>query len=232
MVKTTNLIKNYGNICALNIPDLKLSKGDSLGIVGNNGAGKTTFLRLLLDLIQPSQGYILIDDKRVDKYEDWKQFTGSYLDEHFLVPFTTPEEYFGFVGSSYGLSAEVISERIQSLEDLFTEAVPGTNRYIRDLSLGNRKKTGIIAALLIHPKLLVLDEPFSNLDPTSQYRLKKHLLSLQKNEKITTIISSHDLTHIVDVSNRLVVLDEGKIVDDMTNNEQALTRLENYFARE
>lgn len=229
MIQIIDIVKNYGNVCALNIPELVIEKGELVGLVGNNGAGKTTFLRLLLDLIAPTRGHILLKNQNVDKYEEWKQITGSYLDENFLIPFLMPEEYFDFIGKSYGLSIKTIRERVESLNDLFTENILGAKRYIRDLSTGNRKKAGILAALMVRPELLILDEPFSNLDPTSQFRLKSHLRSLKKNVHSTMVISSHDLSNIVDVTDRIIIIESGEIIEDFANTSDTLPRLKGYF---
>lgn len=105
----------------------------------------------------------------------------------------------------------------------------GTGKLIRDLSKGNQKKTGIAAALISEPQILILDEPFTALDPTSQIRLKRMLNNLKTNRNMTMIISSHDLNHVTEVCDRIVVLEKGFVVKDIQTDENTLNELESYF---
>src|SRR5690606_30999760 len=102
MIKVSNLQKTYNNTTVLNIPELEIPKGESFGLVGNNGAGKTTFFSLLLDLIRPTQGNITSNNIRVDESEGWKPFTSAFIDDSFLIGYLTPEEYFYFIGELRG----------------------------------------------------------------------------------------------------------------------------------
>ena len=230
MIKVTDLQKAYNGVTVLNIPGLIIPQGESFGLVGNNGAGKTTFFRLILDLIEPTQGEVMIDDQKVMRNDDWKKLTGSFLDEGFLIDFLTTEEYFKFVASLYHKSEGDISDFLESMKDFFNGEILGTKKLIRDFSKGNQKKIGIAAALIGDPKILILDEPFTALDPSSQIRLKRFLTDLQIRFNMTMLISSHDLNHITEVCKRIVVLEKGKIVKDIQTNEDTLTELETYFA--
>ena len=228
-IGATGLIKRYGMHTALAIDAFAIEPGERFGLVGNNGAGKTTFLRLMLDLIKATEGQVLIDNEAVAEGTAWKQHTGSYLDEGFLIDYLTPEEYFAFIGEVYGLAAEQVGERLELYGPLFDGEVLGQNKYIGDLSQGNMKKVGIVAALLAEPALLILDEPFANLDPSSQIRLKNELLELGE---ATLVISSHDLSHVTEVCDRIAVLEDGKIVRDLQTSAQTLQELQAYFAVE
>ena len=117
-----------------------------------------------------------------------------------------------------------------SFEDLFNGEILGHKKYIRDLSKGNQKKVGISAAIMTNPEILILDEPFSSLDPTTQFRLKKLLKELQEEKQVTMLISSHDLNHVTEVCKRIVVLHQGDIVHDIETGEDTLKELEAYFA--
>ena len=172
----------------------------------------------------------MVDGKNVAEDLSWKANTGSYLDESFLVPFLTPEEYFRFVGNLYGRSAEAVDGAVGQYQLLFTDPVLGTNRYIRDLSAGNAKKVGIIAALIVRPRLLLLDEPFAHLDPTSQIQLKRILGELWAQAGTTMVISSHDLKHVTEVCGRIAILEAGRIVQDVRTEETTLKTLEQYFS--
>ncbi|MDD3320993.1 MAG: ABC transporter ATP-binding protein [Paludibacter sp.] len=230
MIKVTDLQKTYNGITVLNIPSLDIPQGESFGLVGNNGAGKTTFFRLILDLIEASKGEVLINDKIVMRNDEWKTITGSFLDENFLIDFLTPQEYFNFIGKLHHKTEGDIALFLESMTDFFNGEILENKKLIRDLSKGNQKKTGIAAALMGDPKILILDEPFTALDPSSQIRLKRFLNDLQSKFNITMLISSHDLNHVTEVCKRIVVLEKGKIVKDIHTTEDTLKELESYFA--
>ena len=230
MIKVENLTKQYGGRTVLNIPDIQIEKGESFGLVGNNGAGKTTFFRLILDLIRATSGRILSSDTDVSKNENWKTYTGSYLDEGFLIDYLTPGEYFNYVARLNGLKAAEVAEYVETMKAFLGNDITENKTYIRELSKGNQKKVGIAAALMIHPEVLVLDEPFSNLDPTSQFQLKSLLKEWRDKHNMCMLISSHDLNHVTEVCKRIVVLHEGEIVHDIETNENTLKELEEFFA--
>jgi ABC-2 type transport system ATP-binding protein len=230
MIQVTDLQKAYNGITVLNIPELSISKGESFGLVGNNGAGKTTFFRLILDLIEATAGEVLIEGETVKRNDSWKSSTGSFLDDGFLIDFLTTEEYFTFVGKLHNKSEGDITLFLDSMKDFFNDEILGSKKLIRDYSKGNQKKIGIAAALIGEPKILILDEPFTALDPSSQIRLKRFLTDLQKRFNMTMLISSHDLNHVTEVCKRIVVLEKGKIVKDLNTNSDTLKELETYFA--
>lgn len=206
MIQVTDLTKNYNETTVLNIPNLEIKQGQSLGLVGNNGAGKTTFFNLLLDLIEPTTGKITTNTIQVDKSEEWKQFTSSFIDESFLIGYLTPIEYFYFIGELRGQNKSDIDTFLLQFTEIFNDEILGKKKYLRDLSKGNQKKAGIVAALIGNPEVIILDEPFANLDPTTQIRLKKMLKELVDNKDVTVLISSHDLGHVTEVCERIVVL--------------------------
>lgn len=229
-----NLVKKYPENFVLNVPELVIESGEFFGLVGNNGAGKTTYLRLILDLLQATEGVVLSNDKDVAKDESWKIYTGSYLDEGFIINFLTPEEFFQFVGTTYKMSQSQVNEALQRFEAFFNGEILGRKKkYIREFSKGNIQKIGIAAAILSAPKVLVLDEPFANLDPTSQILLKRMLTLLNREHHSTILVSSHNLNHIVEVSTRIVLLENGKIIKDVRNmqaSHEVAQQLESYFA--
>jgi len=230
MIKTTELSKKYGGNTVLNIPSLEIPKGQVFGLVGNNGAGKTTYFNLLLDLINPTTGNIINNQIQVNKSEEWKPFTSAFIDESFLIGYLTPEEYFLFIGDLRGMNKADIDAFLMQFEEIFNDEILGKKKYLRDLSKGNQKKAGIVAALIGNPEVIVLDEPFANLDPTTQIRLKKLLRELTQNSNATVLISSHDLGHITEVCERIVVLEKGDIVKDIKTSEETLKELEAYFS--
>jgi len=230
MIQATDLQKAYNGVTVLNIPTLRILRGESFGLVGNNGAGKTTFFRLILDLIEPTAGEVLIDEQKVMRNDAWKTSTGSFLDEGFLIDFLTTEEYFSFVGKLYNKSVDDIALFLESMKEFFNDEILGSKKLIRDYSKGNQKKIGIAAALIGEPTILILDEPFTTLDPSSQIRLKRFLVDLQTRYNMTMLISSHDLNHVTEVCKRIVVLEKGKIVKDLNTDSDTLNELEAYFA--
>ena len=230
MITVSNLSKSYKGVKVLNIENLEIPKGQSFGLVGNNGAGKTTFFSLLLDLIEPTTGYIKSKDILVNESEDWKPFTSSFIDESFLIGYLTAEEYFYFIGELRGQSKADIDEFVQQFDEIFNDEILGKKKYLRDLSKGNQKKAGIVAALIGNPEIVILDEPFANLDPTTQIRLKQMLKSLVKDKDLTVLISSHDLGHITEVCERIVVLEKGDVIKDIKTSPETLKELEAHFA--
>ena len=230
MIQINNLQKKFGAKTAVNIDNYIINQGDMLGLVGNNGAGKTTLFRLILDLLQADRGNVTINDIDVCKSEDWKNFTGAFIDDGFLIDHLTPEEYFHFIGKMYGLKKEEVDERIAPFERFMNGEVMGQKKFIRNFSAGNKQKIGIISAMLHHPQLLILDEPFNFLDPSSQSIIKQLLKKYNEEHGATVIISSHNLNHTVDVCPRIALLEHGVIIRDIQNeNNSAEKELEAYF---
>ncbi|MGZ0015638.1 ABC transporter ATP-binding protein [Yeosuana sp. AK3] len=230
MITTSNLSKKYNTNLVLNIQSLDIPKGQSFGLVGNNGAGKTTFFSLLLDLIQPTSGHIKNNGILVHESEDWKPFTSSFIDESFLIGYLTAEEYFYFIGELRHQNKADVDALLAQFEDFFHGEILNQKKYLRDLSKGNQKKVGIVAALIGNPEVIVLDEPFANLDPTTQIRLKGIIKNLAETKGVTVLISSHDLMHVTDVCERIVVLEKGDIIKDLATNAATLKELEAHFA--
>jgi len=230
MITINTVSKKYGKAEVLNLESLEIPTGQSFGLVGNNGAGKTTLFNILLDLIRPTTGSVINNDISVHKSESWKTFTGSFIDESFLISYLTPEEYFQFIGDLRGINKADIKEFLGQFDEFFNDEVLEKKKYLRDLSKGNQKKVGIVAAMMGNPQVVVLDEPFANLDPTTQIRLKKILKTLTENKEITVLVSSHDLSHVTEVCERIVVLDKGAVVKDIVTSAETLQELERYFA--
>ncbi len=230
MITVSNLSKKYNADPVLNIGHLEIPKGQSFGLVGNNGAGKTTFFSLLLDLIQPTTGFIKSKDIQVSESEDWKPYTSAYIDETFLIGYLTPEEYFYFIGELRGQNKTEVDALLKQFQDFFHGEILNQKKYLRDLSKGNQKKVGIIAALIGNPEVIILDEPFANLDPTTQIRLKQILKNLAEKQGVTVLVSSHDLMHVTEVSERIVVLEKGVVIKDLAKSAATLKELEAHFS--
>jgi ABC-2 type transport system ATP-binding protein len=230
MISAKQLSKKYGSKTVLEIDTLDIPKGQSFGLVGNNGAGKTTLFSLVLDLIQPTTGSITSNGITVSESEDWKPFTSAFIDESFLIGYLTPEEYFYFIGELRGQNKADVDTFVGQFSDFFHDEILSQKKYLRDLSKGNQKKVGIVAAMIGNPEVIILDEPFANLDPTTQIRLKQLIKTLTEQKDVTVLISSHDLMHVTDVCERIVVLEKGQVVKDLATSEATLKELEAYFS--
>lgn len=237
-IELCNLEKHFGMNTAVDIKSFTINNGDILGLVGNNGAGKTTLFRLMLDLLKADEGVVTMQPategapKAINPAlsEDWKAYTGAYIDDGFLIDFLTAEEYFDFIGRVSGMTKEEIAERLTYFEPFMNGEILNQKKYIRDFSAGNRHKVGIIAALLNRPELVILDEPFNFLDPRSQNMLKKVLLDYNKETGATVIVSSHNLQHTTEISTRIALLEHGVIIKDLDNRDaEAMNELEDYF---
>lgn len=227
MIQIQNLVKSYAGRDVVSINHLEIRAGETIGLVGNNGAGKTTLFRMILDLIQPTNGQILSKNISVEQSDAWKDYTASYLDEAFLIDYLTPEEYFEFIGNLYNIGMPDVKEFLIGMKEFFNGEILNNGKYIRDFSKGNQNKVGIAAALMQNPEILILDEPFANLDPSTQIRLKN---MLKEKKSLTTLISSHDLNHVTEVCNRIILLEKGKIIKDFMTSETSLSELEQYFS--
>jgi ABC-2 type transport system ATP-binding protein len=229
-IKIQNLVKQYGKNTVLNIPELTIGSGELIGLVGNNGAGKTTLMRLILDLIEATEGHVETEGRPVTEDATWKQHTGSFIDGHFLIDYYTPEEYFGFIAQVYQISKETLDSRLEGFRQLMHDEILGTKKYLRQFSEGNRQKIGIIGAMLINPKVLILDEPFNYLDPTSQITVAKLIRQMNEQLGTTVIISSHNLNFVSEISTRILLLEKGVVIKDLPNHDGSATKeLEDYF---
>ena len=230
MIKVQNISKTYGSVRVLNIDSLEIPKGETFGLVGNNGAGKTTFFSLLLDLIQATKGSISIANEKVNEGENWKTKVTAFIDESFLIGYLTPEEYFYFLGELRSQTKAQVDEFLKQFSEFFNGEILLGKKYVRDLSKGNQKKVGIVGALIGNPEIIVLDEPFANLDPSTQFKLKKLIKDWSANEQVTFLISSHDLAHTTEVCNRIVLLNKGELVKDIKTTPETLQELEAFFS--
>ncbi len=254
-IEIEQLTKCFGEKKAVDIDRLSFDGNSIIGLVGNNGAGKTTLFRLMLDLLKADTGrvtYFFGEDIQATNdegaatnnegpttsgegidpahSEEWKHHIGAYIDDGFLIDFLTPEEYFAFVGKVSGLTEAEVMNRLQVFDTLMAGEILGQKKLIRDYSAGNKHKVGIIAAMLNHPQLVILDEPFNFLDPTSQNVLKHTLEQYAKEHHATVFVSSHNLAHTVEISQRIILLESGHVINDLDNQGRAAEKeLENYF---
>lgn len=233
------LIKKFGDKTAVSIPDFSIQQGEMLGLVGNNGAGKTTLFRLILDLLDPTEGRVEVNIHQEDgtEYtlnpatcEDWKLYTGSYIDDGFLIEFLTAEEYFNFIAKVNNIPEKELHNILDKYKDFIGDEILNQKKLIREFSAGNKQKIGIVGALLNSPRILILDEPFNFLDPSSQNHLKQLLTQYNKETNATIIVSSHNLQHTIEISSRIALMEHGCIIKDLDNKYQsAQEELNEYF---
>lgn len=229
-INIRNLKKAYNGTTVPDVPSLDIATGQLVGLVGNNGAGKTTMLRLMLDLIKADDGYVAMGGEKVNETEGWKQFTGSFIDGRFLIDFLTPEEYFSFIAQVYGIDDDTLRQRLTAFQTFMHNDILGTQKYLRDFSQGNRQKVGIIGAMIVNPKVLLLDEPFNYLDPSSQMNIARMIEKMCNEMGTTVVISSHNLSFISDISSRILLLESGIIIKDIDNSDrEAIDELNRYF---
>ena len=229
MIQAINLQKEYNGTTVLNLSELNIQKGEVFGLVGNNGAGKTTFFSLLLDLIRASRGKVIINEIPVAQSEDWKELVSAYIDESFTIGYLTPDQYFNFLGEVRNMNENDVAAFLQKFDDFFKDEIRGKKKLIRDLSKGNQKKVGVVGAFMGNTDVIVLDEPFANLDPSSQYQLRNIIKEIGKQGDKTILVSSHDLDHVADVCSRIVILEKGEIVRDVQKTDTTLAELEEFF---
>ena len=229
-IKIENLKKIYGQNTVINIPELTLHNGELVGLVGNNGAGKTTLMRLILDLIRANEGRVLSNGSPVNECFDWKNYTGSFIDKGFLIEYYTPEEFFDFIAEAYNIDEATLSERLQTFEALMRDEIIGTGKLIRDFSEGNKQKIGIIGAMIVNPEILILDEPFNYLDPSSQINIARIIHEVNQQHGTTVLISSHNLNFVSEICNRIILMEKGVILKDLFNDDEAAAKeLQSYF---
>ena len=187
-------------------------------------------MRLILDLIEPTQGFVCSNGEKVNETEAWKHYTGSFIDGRFLIELYTPEEYFQFIAAVYGIDDATLRERLAYYAPLMHDEILGKKKYIRDFSQGNKQKIGIIGAMLIHPQVLILDEPFNFLDPSSQIQVSRFIKRINEELGTLVLLSSHNLNFVADISSRILLMEKGEILQDLPNHDgSAMQALADYF---
>ena len=212
LLEINYISKSFDKIVALHIPHLLMGEKELVGIVGNNGAGKTTLFRLCLDLLLADKGSISIRQQNVKESEEWKKITSA------------------FIGDLYNIGKAGIDDRLVDFKSFMGDELLSSKKYIYKLSKGNKQKVGIIGAMITHPELLILDEPFNFLDPSSQIMMKELLQKYNKEYSTTVLLSSHNIQYVSDVCTRIILLEKGTIIRDEQNATPAIKKeLEDYF---
>lgn len=208
MLKVENVTKYYGNFKAVDDLSFEVSEGEIFGLLGVNGAGKTTTFRMIMGLLDKTKGKITLDDKPIDYSVTDK--VGFLTEERSLLTKLTVREQAIYFGTLKGMNENKIIERLEYLLKKFgVEAY--IDKKVKELSKGNQQKIQFIIAILNEPKLLILDEPFTGLDPLNIELFKSEILDLSKKGSII-IFSSHRMEHVELFCKKLVILVNGKSV--------------------
>lgn len=208
MLEVKNIYKSFGKVIAVNDLSFTLDKGEILGLLGENGAGKTTTFRIIMGLIKPDSGTVLFDNKKIDYSITDK--IGFTTEERSLLPNLTVREQMILYGKLKSMDTDMILKRTKHYLDKFNMS-DLLNTKIKELSKGNKQKIQFITSIINNPKLLILDEPFSGLDPINVNLIKSCIYDLR--EKGTMIIfSSHQMEYIEEFCENIIILKNGKCI--------------------
>ena len=208
MLVVQNISKMYGNLKAVDNLSFEVKDGEIFGLLGENGAGKTTTFRIIMGLIDANSGTVLLDDQKIGYNLSDK--IGFVTEERSLLTKLTVKEQIEFYGTLKSLEKEEIEKRLDYWLERF-EITSYKNRKIKELSKGNQQKIQFISAIINEPKLLILDEPFTGLDPINVKLMKDAIYDLKK-KGCSIIFSSHQMEYIEDFCEKLVILVKGKSI--------------------
>lgn len=211
-IEINGLTKKYGNKEVLQQLDLTIAPGQVYCLLGKNGVGKSTFLNCILDLVQPDAGAVRLFGKGYQCHQlEVKQNLGALAEDNPLIEEFTGLEYLTFVSKLYRLPAAVAEERISSLVHYFFTDTESLHKNVAGYSTGMKKKVGIAAAMLHKPQVLLLDEPFTGLDPIAA-QLLVQLIRSYRSENRVILISSHDLNYVEKIATHIGVLNNGQLI--------------------
>lgn len=208
MLKVDNITKYYGDFPAVNGLSFEVKPGEIFGLLGVNGAGKTTTFRMIIGLLDPTSGEVTLDGKKIDY--SVTDTIGFLTEERSLLTKMTVREQCHYYGVLKGMTEKEVDERLDYLLDKFGIS-SYKNKKIKELSKGNQQKIQFITALLNNPRLLILDEPFSGLDPFNVELFKNEIKEMAEKGSMI-IFSSHRMEHVELFCKKIVVLKDGKDV--------------------
>ena len=219
MLSVKNISKSYGNVLAVDDLSFDVKKGEIFALLGSNGAGKTTTFRIILSLLDGDKGSVTLNDEKID-YKVMERI-GFVTEERSLLTKLTVKEQIIFYGRLKGMHEKDILERLDELLKRF-DILEYKNRKIKELSKGNQQKIQFISAVINDPIMLILDEPFTGLDPINVKMMKDYIYEL-KEKGCIIIFSSHQMEHIEEFCEKLILLVKGKVVlsgylKDIKNN--------------
>lgn len=213
MTEIKNLTHSYGKFVALNNVSFQIEKGDFIGLIGPNGAGKTTLMNTMVGILAADSGEVLVDGENTQGFNAAVRAKIGYMpSELSTYDMFSPEELLKFLAAMYGVDEKNASERMETLFEKL-DMREWKKKSIKKLSTGMKKKTAFAAAVIHHPELLVLDEPFESVDPISQHKMKE---ILQKYLEIggAVLMSSHVLDTVENICNKFIIMNKGEIVKE------------------
>ena len=208
MIELKHVSRNFNNTVAVDDLNFKLSSGETLGIIGQNGAGKSTTFRMIMGFIEPSKGQILVDGKLVN--EKIRNSFGFMPEERGLYQNETIINQMTYFGELHGMNHLDLRMNLRKWMKKL-DVVSDFNDKIKDLSKENAQKVQLIAVLMFEPKLIILDEPFSGLDPVNAELLNNAILELKRKGSMI-VFSSHSMNNVEKVSDKILMLKHGKTV--------------------
>lgn len=208
MLEITNAKMMYGDLVAVDHLSFTIKPGEIFGLLGTNGAGKTTTFRMIMGLLEPTEGTVLYDGQKVG-YHNVNEI-GYMIEERSLLTRITVKELMLYFGQLKDMEPKVILERLDYWLKRF-DIVAYKDKKIKELSKGNQQKIQFISAIINNPKLLVLDEPFSGLDPINTELFVSVIRDFQKNGSMV-VFSSHQLDHVESFCEKIIVLEKGKAI--------------------
>lgn len=208
MLEVKNLVKTFGDNKAVDDISFVVENGKMYGLVGRNGAGKSTTFRMILGIIEPTSGTVLYNNNKIDNKVSDK--IGYLPEEGSLIPEYTVLELCEYYGALKLMKSSEIREKIIYWLEEFN-VLEFLNKKVKDLSKGNKQKIQFIVSVLHNPDLIILDEPFSGLDPISVEEIKRAVIKL-RNEGKTIIFSSHRMDHVAELCESVIIMDKGKSI--------------------
>lgn len=216
IIRTNNISKNYGSFTALRDMNITIKKGDIYGLVGNNGAGKTTFLRILTGQSQPTSGTFELFGKSGEKeLQRARRRTGAIIEQPCFYPKLTVGKNLEYYRIQRGIPGKDSVDRALEAVNI----LEAKNKKFSDLSLGMKQRVGLALAMMGEPELLILDEPINGLDPSGIIEIRNLLLKLNKENNVTIIISSHILSELSNIATSYGFLNKGVLVEQLTAKE-------------
>lgn len=209
VIQLTNLKKTYGNVTTVDLDYITVRKGEIYGFLGPNGAGKTTTMKMILSLVKPTSGTIEIFDEEITKNLDYLNQIGSMIEEPSYYPNLTGYENLSVFQKMLGFDSQNIPE-ILELVGLTEEK--NRKKLVKDYSLGMKQRLALAFALVKKPKILLLDEPTNGLDPAGIHEIRELIVKLAKEEGLTIFISSHILSEIEHIADRVGIINHGRLV--------------------
>ena len=217
-VQVSHIAKSFWNTRAVRDVSFEVEKGEIFGILGPNGAGKTTTIRVMLDIFKPDAGTVSVFDGPMN--EEKKDLIGYMPEERGLYQDITLERCLVYLATLKGLSAGEARQRLEDYLERF-DLLEHKNKKVKELSKGMQQKAQIIAAILHQPQLVIIDEPFTSLDPINT-QLVKDLMRELHDQEVTIIMSTHQMHQVEELSDRILLIDEG--VNVLYGNLDAIRR--------